>query len=168
MRPIPLSRFQQLCFRSRRAGVAQFGEETTFLPLGLGQDGVTSVTAPEPPVPRGARSWGDRGCAWGEADGAKGEALALLVSFQPFLGEEGCNNMPRAINHSLATPPGSPPPAPGPSIAGGAEGPPAERRGRRDEQSRAAPAHLLQPPQHGAPRPGAARLRPGRHLPLGG
>lgn len=45
--------------------------------------------------------------------------------------------MPRAINHSLATPPGSPPPAPGPSIAGGAEGPPAERRGRRDEQSRA-------------------------------
>uniref|UniRef100_A0A8U7M576 C-X-C motif chemokine ligand 12 n=1 Tax=Corvus moneduloides TaxID=1196302 RepID=A0A8U7M576_CORMO len=76
--------------------------------------------------------------------------------------------MPRAINHSLATPPGSPPPAPGPSIAGGAEGPPAERRGRRDEQSSAAPARVLQPPQHGPPRPGAARLRPGRHLPLGG
>lgn len=45
------------------------------------------------------------------ADGAKREALALLVPFQAFLREEGCNNMPRAINHSLATPPGSPPPA---------------------------------------------------------
>lgn len=59
--------------------------------------------------------------------------------------------MPRAINHSLATPPGSPPPAPGPSIAGGAEGPPAERRGRRDEQSSACPPPPAAPAWTSAP-----------------
>lgn len=74
--PVPAALVQEQRGRGAQKGpgLAQFGEETTFLPQ-LGLDGVTVMpvpaAAPSRRAPRGlgARSYGDRLCAWGEAAG---------------------------------------------------------------------------------------------------
>lgn len=134
-----LSQLQQLWFKSSAAGVPKRNRGWHSLARKLSPlswlDRVTVIPAPRRAAAlsrRAAGTGGERTAAaislrvrvagllrqalcLGEdcrADGAKRGALAPLVHFQTFLTEEGCNNMPRAINHKLATPPGSPPPAP--------------------------------------------------------